>query len=148
MLCHDRPHGSSLEVTAAKISHQQGRLRSDQDTRLPGSPRRPRAPGQIPTVSRSQGSAHSSHPPPKACPRQLSPYCRPRHVPQLFSLSWGRAVTLPLLTPHVCQITAIKGRKVQLKTTAHLFIEEYGICSIPAETLPKSQVGLFLYISK
>lgn len=64
MLCHDHPHGSSPEVMAAKASHQQGRLRSDQDTHLPGSPSRPRAPGQIPTVSRSQGSAHSSHTPP------------------------------------------------------------------------------------
>lgn len=64
MPCHDHPHGSSPEVMAAKASHQQGRLRSDQDTHLPGSPSRPRAPGQIPTVSRSQGSAHSSHTPP------------------------------------------------------------------------------------
>jgi len=32
---------------------------------------------------------------------------------------------------------------------AHLFIEDYGICYFPAETLPKSQVGLFYtYLNK
>lgn len=60
----------------------------------------------------------------------------------------GKGSDLALFMPHVCQITAIKGRKVQLKNTAHLYIEEYGICYIPAETLPKGQVGLFLCISK
>lgn len=78
-----------------------------------------------------------------AAPITPAPARATAFLPQL-----GKGSDLALLTPRVCQITAIKGRKVQLKNTAHLFIEEYGICYIPAETLPKSQVGLFLYISK
>lgn len=38
LFCHGRPHGSSLEVMAVKVSHREDRLHSGQDVRLPGSP--------------------------------------------------------------------------------------------------------------
>lgn len=135
-----------LQRSQLKVSHHQGRFHSAQDSPLPWSSSYPRVPAQTPMMSRVWGSAYSLCPP-QHFPQQLPPYHWPWHMPWIPFLGWGRAMTLPQLLPSVCQIAAIKGRKVQLKNTAHLFIEEYGILYIAVETLPKSQVGLFFSLS-
>lgn len=130
---------------AVKASHRQG---SGQDTHVPGSPSHPRAPAQTPAMSRSQGPA----------PQLVSPPCLSSAAVPVSPVPACAATFLPrprkgsdLATAHTSRVPnrSYKRQKSSaVKNTAHLFIEEHGICYIPAETVPKSQVGLFLYISK
>lgn len=80
----------------------------------PGVPESPQGSCTDPSDKQVSGSSPTARVPLCACPQHPSPYHRSRHVPRLSFLGRGRAATLPLLTPRVCQITAIKGRKVQL----------------------------------
>lgn len=113
----------SMEVMVVKASHRKGSgvgaLEQRRDTprhphTSPSVPESPQGSCTNPSDAQVSGFSPTARVPPRACPQQLSPYHWSRHVPRLSFLGQGRAVTLLPLTPRVCQIAAIKGRKVQL----------------------------------